>query len=204
MDSFHKFEDTGLPEKEHFFSMLTGTSISDEEYHQAKLVYKEFGYLSLGQYHDLYLTSDVLLLCDVFEAFRNMCMTNYSLDPAHFFTSPGLTWQTALKMTRIKLDFLTDIDIHLFIEEGIRVGVATISHRYFKANLPEFPETYDPSKENEYIIYLDANNLYGWAMSQYLPTGNFKWLHNEDFDVFSIEDDSPKGYILEVDLGNEI
>jgi len=89
----------------------------------------------------------------------------------------------------------------LIIEKGIRGGISTITHRYAKANNPYIQESYDETKPNSYITYLDANNLYGWAMSQYLPTGNFKWKKNvEDIDVLDISDESRKGYILEVDL----
>ena len=118
----------------------------------------------LGDYHDLYLIKDVLILADIFEAFCDTCMSNYGLDPAHSFTNPGLAWQAALKMSDVQLDLFTDIDMHVFIERGIRGGVATITHRYPKAN-NQYLDSYDPSKEKEFIIYLDANNLYGWAMS---------------------------------------
>ena len=141
--------------------------------------------MNLGDYHDLYLT-DVLILADIFEAFRYTCMSNYGIDPAHSFTSPGSVWQAALKMSDVHLDLFTDIDMHLFIEWGIRGGVATITHRYAKAN-NQYLDNYDPSKEKEFIIYL---------------IGSFIWMNSaEDFDVMSILDDRPQGYILEVDLG---
>ena len=154
--------------------------------------------MNLGDYHDL---TDVLILADIFEAFRYTCMSNYGIDPAHSFTSPGSVWQAALKMSDVHLDLFTDIDMHLFIEWGIRGGVATITHRYAKAN-NQYLDNYDPSKEKEFIIYLDANNFYGSAVSQLLPIGSFIWMNSaEDFDVMSILDDGPQGYILEVDLG---
>ena len=130
-------------------------------------------------------------------------MRHYDLDPAHFYTAPGLSWQAALKMTGVELELLTDIDQHLFVESGIRGGVSVISHRYAKANLPPLPE-YDVTKPNEHLIYWDANNLYGWAMSQPLPTGNFEWLNQEDaesFDFDVVDAFGEHGYILEVDLG---
>ena len=99
--------------------------------------------MNLGDYHDLYLT-DVLILADIFEAFRYTCMSNYDIDPAHSFTSPGSVWQAALKMSDVHLDLFTDIDMHLFIEWGIRGGVATITHRYAKAN-NQYLDNYDPS-----------------------------------------------------------
>ena len=142
--------------------------------------------------------TDVLLLADVFESFRNTCVKNYDLDPAHCYTAPGLSWQAALKMTDVTLDLLTDIDMHLFIE----AGVAVISHRHGQANLPDLPN-YDSSKPKQHLVYWDANNLYGWAMSQYLPTGDFKWMKDEDIDeldVNQMKDDTERGYIYECDL----
>ena len=158
---------------------------------------------SLRDYHDFYLLCEVLLLADVFETFRDTCKKNYDLDPAHFYTAPGLSWQASLKMTGVQLELLTDIDQHLFIESGIRGGVSTICHRYATLNVPG-EVNFDESKPIEHLIYFDANNLYGWAMSQYLPSSNFKWLNREQIeqlDVGNIDDDSDTGYILEVDLG---
>ena len=190
MDSFERFDETALPPKEAFYSSLTDENISDDDYEHAKKVFESFEMKDLGDYHNLYLLTDVLLLADVFESFRDTCMQNYGLDAAHSYTAPGLAWQAALKMTEVELDLFTDPDMHLFIEEGIRGGVAIITHRYAKLNVPDL-EGYDPTKPNEYIVYLDANNLYGWAMSQSLPTGDFKWLDQIDhqFDVASIPED---------------
>lgn len=157
---------------------------------------------SLGDYHDLYVKADVLALADVFENFRDICLNYYGLDAAHFYTSPGLAWQAALKMTRVKLELLTDIDMHLFIEKGLRGGISMISHRHAKANNKYIPD-YDKNKPNSHVMYLDANNLYGWAMSQALPVKGFRWLDEfeiENLDVNDIEDDSENGYVFEVDL----
>ena len=193
MDGFERFEEEFLPLKERFYNSLKDIHIKYEDYVHAETVFNKFGCMNLGDYHDLYLTTDVLILANIFEAFRDTCMSNYGLDTAHSFTSPGLAWHAALKMSDVQLD--------LFIERGIRGGVANITHRYAKAN-NQYLDSYDPSKENEFIIYLDANNLCGWAMSQSLPVGNFNWMNStEDFDVMSIPDDGPQGYILEVDLG---
>ena len=130
---------------------------------------------TMGDYHDLYLKSDILLLADVFENFRKTCLQYYKLDPCHYFTSPGLSWDAMLKMTNIKLELMTDIDMFQFIEKGMRGGTSYIANRYGKAN-NKYMKNYDEKAPSKYIMYLDANNLYGWAMSQYLPTGNFKWL----------------------------
>ena len=115
------------------------------------------------------MTTDVLLLADVFESFREVAIGNYELDPAWYYTLPGYSWDCMLKHTGVKLDLLTDYDMHLFVEKGLRGGISMISHRYAQANNPYVPN-YDPTEDSSYIAYLDANNLYGWAMNQSLPS----------------------------------
>ena len=201
MDSFKKFEEQ-LPKKEDFYSILNDENISDEDYQHAKNVWNKFDLKNMGEYHDLYLQSDILLLADVFENFRKTCLEYYKLDPCHYFTSPGLSWDAMLKMTNIKLELITDIDMYLFIEKGMRGGVSYIANRYGKAN-NKYMKEYDKNAPSKYIMYLDANNLYGWAMSQYLPTGGFKWMTEKqinDIDLAKYKEDSDKGIILEVDL----
>ena len=156
----------------------------------------------MGEYHDLYLKSDILLLADVFESFRKTCLEYYKLDPCHYFTSPGLSWDAMLKMTDIKLELMTDIDMFQFVEIGLRRGVSYISHRYAKAN-NKYMKGYDEKAPSKYLMYLDSNNLYGWSMSQYLPTGGFKWMSEKkinELDLAKYGDDSKRGLILEVDL----
>ena len=126
-----------------------------------------------GNYHDLYLKTDVLLLTDVFEKFFKTCLVYCGLDPCHYFSSPRLSWNAMLKMTGIKLELISDIDMHLFIEKGMRGGISYISKRYSKAN-NKYMKCYDSSEESKFIRYLDAYNLYGWAVSQYLPYSEFK------------------------------
>ena len=201
MDSFDKFN-CQLPTKEDFYSILNDEHISDEDYNHAKDVWNTFNLKNMGEYHDLYLKSDILLLSDVFENFRKTCLQYYKLDPCHYFTSPGLSWEAMLKMTDIKLELMTDIDMFQFIEKGMRGGISYIANRYGKAN-NKYMKNYNKEEPSKYIMYLDANNLYGWAMSQYLPTGGFKWLKQKQidkFNLFKINKDSKKGYILEVDL----
>ena len=156
----------------------------------------------MGQYHDLYLKSDVLLLADVFQNFREACLSNYGLDPCHYFTSPGLAWDAMLKMTEINLDLISDVDMQYFIEKGMRGGISTITHRHARANNKYMAnENYDPEEESSYIMYQDANNLYGWAMSQNLPSGNFRWIRCPEYiNLDSYDKNSAKGLILEVDL----
>ena len=202
MQSFDNFRENKLPDIDAFYSTLSKSGISDSDYKHAETVWETFKISNMGEYHDLYLKSDVLLLSDVFEKFRDMCLDYYTLDPAHYFTSPGLSWDACLKMTKVNLELLTDIDQHLFIESGIRGGVATISCRHAKANNP-YIDHYNPDNESNYIIYLDANNLYGYSMIQHLPVKGFRWLsgmEQNNLIIENIADDSEDGYILEVDL----
>ena len=199
MNSFEKFEDSRLPKKEDFFSIMNNEHITDEEYQHAQNVWNEFGLSSMGEYHDLYLKSDILLLTDVFENFRKACQQYYELDPAHYFTAPGLSWDAMLKMTKTKLELISDVDMFQFIEKGMRGGISYIANRYGKAN-NKYMENYNPKDATKYIVYLDANNLYGWAMIQYLPTGGFEWLTEKEVDLSKYNDESEKGLILEVDL----
>ena len=198
-----KFEEKRLPPKDAFYSALTETSITDAEYARAQKAWNIFECKTMQDYHDAYLKTDVVLLADVFENFRKMCMENYGLDPAHFYTTPGLSFQACLKMTGVKLDLFTDPDMHLFVENNIRGGVSVISNRHAKANNSYTEDGLDTTRDTSYICYLDANNLYGYAMSQPLPTGNFRFLSPKEIDelnVANVPDDNPTGYILEVDL----
>ena len=199
MDSFKKFEDNKLPKKEDFFSIMNNKHITDEEYQHAQNVWDKFGLSSMGEYHNLYLKSDILLLADVFENFRKMCQQYYELDPAHYFTTPGLSWDAMLKTTETELELMSDVDMFQFIEKGMRGGISYIANRYGKAN-NKYMKNYNPEEVSKYIMYLDANNLYGWAMSQHLPTGGFKWLMEEEVNLSKYNDESEKGLILEVDL----
>ena len=140
-------------------------NIDDIDYRHGHNVFKRFKLKNLGEYHDLYVQSDTLLLADVFENFRDTCLKVYELDPAHFLSLPGLAWQACLKTTNKKLELLTDYDMLLMVGEGIRVGICHSTHRHTKAN-NKYTKNYDKNEESLYIQYSDANNLYGWAMSQ--------------------------------------
>ena len=159
----------------------------------------------MGNQDDHYLKKDVLLLADVFEKFIGTCLKYYGLDPCHYFSSPGLSWDAMLKMTGIELEKISDIDKYLFIEKGLRGGISYIAKRYAKAN-NKYINDYDPKKPSTFISYLDMNNLYGWTMSEYLPYSEFEWLKNVDkFDVMSVKECNsiekiPIGYFLKVDL----
>ena len=160
MDSWERFDETSLPNKKAFYSELNLEDITDKDYEHAQKVWKVFGIKNLGEYHDLYVQSDTLLLADVFENFRNKCLEIYELDPIYFVSAPGLAWQACLKKTGVKLELITDYDMILMIEKGIRGGICQATHRYAKAN-NKYMKNYDKNIESSYLIYVDTNILYG-------------------------------------------
>ena len=203
MDSWDKFSENKLPDKDKFYSKLNMDGVSDKDYEHACKVWREFGIKNMGEYHDLYLLTDVILLANVFESFRDVCINNYGLDPANFYTARGLAWKACLKKTGIRLELLQDIDMLLMFERGIRGGIIQAVHRYASTNNP-YMEEYDKDKETNYQQYLDANNLYGWAMSQSLPTGEFRWINCNSWDPKKLVDmilrEKNYGYLPEVDV----
>ena len=195
MNSLEKFSETQLPAKEDFYSKLNDCGVTDKEYEYAQTIWEKFGINNLGEYHDLYLKTDVLLLADVFEEFRNICSENYSLDPAWYYTSPGLSWDALLKHSKVKLELLTDPDMLLMFEKGIRGGISMISNRHGRANNKYMKEKFDSSQPSKFVPYLDANNLYGWAMMKPLPVGDFHWMTGDELENWG---EFP--CVLEVDL----
>ena len=149
----------------------------------------------------MYLKTDVILLANVFEAFGEVCLKNYGLNPAHFYTytAPGLAWKACLKKTKIRLELLLDPDMLLMFERGIRGGITQSVHRWAKANNPYMEPKFNPNEKVNYLQHLDANNLYGWAMSQALPTGGFKWTKVKPEEISKLAKLENKGYLLEVD-----
>lgn len=128
MNSVEQFNDQQLPSKDELNTILTDEGTRDEQYTHAQKVLDIFKLNNMGEYHDLYLKSDILLLADIFENFRKTCLQYYKVDPTHYFTSPGLSWDAMLKMTGIKLELMTDVDMFQFIEKGMRGGISYISH----------------------------------------------------------------------------
>ena len=195
MDSLEKLKETKLPPKEAFYSRLNDGGISDEDYAHAQKVWRMFKMEYFKDYHELYNKVDVLLLADVFENFRNICLENYELDPAHYYTATGLAWDMVLKVTGVNLELLSDIDMLIIVEKGIKGGVSMISNRYGKANNKYMSDKFNSNEPSKYIQYLDANNLYGWAMSKPLPTHGFKWMKTSELETWELYP-----CILEVDL----
>ena len=159
---------------------------------------------NLGEYQDIYLKTDALLLSNVFEAFRNTCLKHYKFDPAHFYMSPGLAWKACLKRTGIELELLTDPDMLLMFERGIQGGITQAVHRYAEANNKYMSDKFNPKEESSFLQYLDANNLYGWAMIQKLPTEGFNWLDPSEFATpyrtANYANWDSEGYLLEIDV----
>ena len=201
VSNLSKLSETQLPPKEEFYSKLNDEDISEEDFYHAIRVWDVFNCKTIRDYHDLYLKSDVLLLADVFENFRKTCMKHYNLDPAYYYTSPGLAWDACLKTTGQQLQLLDDYDMLMMFEKGIRGGITHISKRYAEAN-NQYMKNYNPNEPTKYIQYLDANNLYGWAMSQPLPTHGFEWVKDISLDKVHqiLKSKSNKGYIFDVDL----
>ena len=188
MNSFEKFNEKKLPARKYFFSSTkegkTGNDdeisdghVSVKDYLMCEKIWDKFDMKSMSDYHDHYLRKDVLLLANVFKKFINMCLKFYGLNPCHYFSSPGLSWNAMLKMTGVKLEKISDIDMCLFIEKALRRGISYIAKIYVRAN-NKYTKDYDPKKPSTFITYLDMNNLYGWAMSEYLPYGKFWVIKN--------------------------
>ncbi|VDI45057.1 Hypothetical predicted protein [Mytilus galloprovincialis] len=204
-DEFFPIHISQQKDRDAFYNDLTKIHLADEDYEHAKMVWDTFEIEDMGSYHDLYLKSDVLLLNCVFERFRDQCMEIYGLDPAHFYTCPGLAWSAALKVAKCKLELITEdnAEAYLFIESGLRGGISQISNRLATANNEYLDNTYDSERDSSYLLYQDCNNLYDLALSMPLPTGEFKFLSEEErinFNVLDVGKCSDKGYVLEVDL----
>ena len=190
MDSWERFNEISLHDKEAFYSNLNMEDITDFDHRHAKRVFNEVALKSLnnknlGNYYDLYVQSDTLLLADVFANFRNMCIEVYQLDLAHFLSAPGLAWQACLSKTAVKLELLTNYDMLVMVEKGIRGRISHATHRGAKAN-NKYMKDYNKDEKESFLQYNDANNLYGFAMSEPLLVDGFEWMEDlskiyEDF-----------------------
>ena len=225
MDSFDRFEETELPPIETFKSILDDSDLEEKDYEHAKSVWNEFNMKTMGDYHDLYLLTDVLLLADIVERFRDQAIHDTRLDPLHYLSLPGYSMDACFAQLPtvhgpmhhlgkksvvdhpFQVGLITDCasqkEMHLMVESAVRGGISTILHRHSEANHKGLKQ-YDSSKKSKYIMYLDANNLYGWAMSQPLPVADYKYNPKpESFTASHIQSLSPNGdlgYLLEVDL----
>ena len=200
MNAFDKFNDEQLPSKEQFYSRLTEEGITNDDYTKAKQIWKHFDIKNMGEYHDLYLKTDVLLLTDVFENFRDMCLSYYGLDPVYYYTLPNFAFDAMLKLTGIEIDLVYNQEMYEMIEAGLRGGMTQTTCKKVEANNKYMGSDYDSSKESRYINYLDANNLYGLSMIQKLPCRNLKWDDKITEDDIINYNNGRTGYILEVDL----
>ena len=202
LDSFPKFEKPLPNYGDDWKNTLTGKmDISEADVAQAFKIYTLFGCRKLGDYHDVYLRTDVLILADVFEKFRQVCMKVYKLDPVHFFSAPNLSWDAMLITTRVDLGLLSDIDMLLFFERGIRGGINGIGElRHFRANNRDL-DVFDESKANVYGAFFDVISFYAGTMQQTLPVDSYEW--NETItlrEILATSDDLVVGFFVEVDI----
>ena len=221
MDTFDKFAETQLPPKEAFFNDLAKKEIKDEDYSFVQKLWTTFQLKNLGELHNLYVETDTLLLADVFENYRKVIHKNYELDPVHFYTAPSLSWSAGLKFTKAKLEIPLDVNMHIFFDLGLRGGISMVAEHFARANNKYLKDLFDPETLQSFIQLVDANNLYGWAMSQMLPTGGFKWVNlkkglltpgitesmdrhrtmNEwTEDIMNLKEEDSIGYMFQVDL----
>ena len=203
MHSWNGFNEKSLPDKKYIYSRLNMENTIDIDYTHATRVFKEFKMNNLGDYHDLYVQSDTLLLADIFENFRDMSLKIYGLDPAYFVSLPGFAWHACLKITRVNLDLITAINMLLMIESGMRSSVCHLMRSYVEAN-NKYMNNYDENKESSFLCYLDANNFYGYPMTKKLPVSSFNWVKNvsridEEF-IKNYDENSNIGYFIKVHL----
>lgn len=178
-------------------------NITKEDYIHSQKVWDIFKIKDIGEYHDLYVQVDTLQLADVFESFRKICNKIYELDPVRFVSAPNLVWQACLRKTGIELELITDVDQLLMLEKGIIGGICQAIVPLIKAN-NKYLKSYDCSKPSSFLKYLDANNLYGWAMCKKLPFKGFNFVDPKYYDEDMIkefdEDINDYSAILEVDI----
>ncbi len=203
-DDKNKLNNTELPEKKYFYDDLIEENISDDKYNHALNVWKSLNIKTFKEYHDIYMMTDTLLLADIFNEFIEVCLNNYKVDPAYYLSSPGMSLDAYLKFSNVEIELINEdnSNMFLFFEKQIRGGVSTIFKRHSKAN-NKYMKDYNPKEPSKYIIYLDANNLYGWAMSQKLPLKDFKNINLNEWNESRIKEydfNRDIGITFDVDL----
>ncbi|VVC38659.1 Ribonuclease H-like domain [Cinara cedri] len=195
-DSLEKLDEPSLPPKEGFYNRLLEAHIKDENYKYAERVWEHFGFKTLGEYSDRYMKVDVMLLCDVFENFRNLSMDTYGVDLNYYYTAPGMAFDCALKITKVELELLPDYNEVIMMEAGTRSGLTQAVKRYTKPTTVMFLA----------MILRNRNQRYGWAIVQYSSKNGFEW-YDKDLSIEIIlrlldgmDDTSPVGLILDVDI----
>ena len=204
LDNISKLKVKKIPPMHEFNNTLSDELCTEEKYNQAQKVWKYCS--SMREYHDFYLKCDVLLLTDFMEKFRKNCLDNFDLDPMHYVSLPGWSWDAALKKSKVQLELLDNAEMYSFFEGAIRGGISQVTKRYSKAN-NKYMKEYDETKPNIFLMYLDANNLYGHSMMGKLPTKNFAWVKEEEEkerlsqkeEILKLEDDARVGYAYEID-----
>ena len=202
-DSFDKLDLKEFPDKKEFYLILYQKDISDEEYEHGKKIFDKYC-KTFKDYLMIYQKLDVLILADVFENFRDLCLKHYEIDPAYCYSAPGLSWNAGLKYTGIELDLLTDKDMLDMFKSGIRGGFSgVLGKRHAEANNKYLTKSSGKKIENpNYLWYTDANNLYGSGMSEKLPYKNFKWEEISTYDInyYLNKCNDDIGMIFKVDL----
>ena len=204
MDSWDKFDEP-LPDRESFYNTLTDSELSEQDYLRVQDIFEHFELENLGELQDLYVKQDVLLLADVVENYREMCLDSYKLDPLHYPTAPSLSWDACLRYTKAKLELIHDVDMYMMLEKAIRGGLTMITHRMSTAN-NSCLTIYDVNRKGISLLYVDANNLYGLSMSDLLPYNGFEWATPEELEemdedfIIEFDEEGEEGMILDVDL----
>ena len=203
LNAMERLDAPELPPIEDFFDPLSESNLSEEDYARAQSAWDVLHCATMRDYMLEYLRLDVHQLADVFEEFRSVAMRDDGLDPAHYLTAPGLSWDAAFLSTGAEVELITDPDMFQFFEGGIRGGMVFVNQHHIEANTPRVPETFNPQGAFCDLLYVDANNLYGQALSMPLPQKGFRWMEQAELDmldVLSYPVDGPEGCVLEVDM----
>jgi hypothetical protein len=185
LSGIERLDEPFLPGRDQFYNRMKEAECLEQEYAHAQHVWMAFGCNTIKDYMELYLLSDVCLLADVFEKFRQTSLSEYQLDPVYYVSAPSLSWSAALKFINSPIKLITDPEMYRMIQPSIRGGICHASVRYARANNKLMGALYDPLLPTSYIMYVDANNLYGWALSQDMPLGDFEWLSEQEcLDAF--------------------